>query len=176
MTSARRTVPPRNTRRQGADAGAAPKRVIDMGPLPGLIGYMLRRAQIAVFQDFGRAFAPYNIRPAHYAVLTIIERNPGLKQTEVGSALNIKRANFVSMCDELEERGLVIRRQIPADRRSYALHLTPGGASLMEQLRAVNAAHEEKLAAEIGEDGRRQMIELLTRLAALGDAEPAEDD
>ena len=33
-------------------------KTIDLGPLPELIGYVLRRAQLAVFQDFFNAFAP----------------------------------------------------------------------------------------------------------------------
>ena len=30
---------------------------VDLGPLPDLIGYVLRRAQLVVFQDFFAAFA-----------------------------------------------------------------------------------------------------------------------
>jgi len=56
---------------------------IDLGPLPELIGYVLRRAQLAVFQDFFAAFAPFDIRPAQFSALTIIERNPGLTQSQV---------------------------------------------------------------------------------------------
>jgi hypothetical protein len=58
------------------DETAKPK--IDLGPLPGLIGYVLRRAQLVVFQDFFAAFAPFDIRPAQFALLTVIARNPGL--------------------------------------------------------------------------------------------------
>ena len=144
------------------------RRSIDLGRLPGLIGYVVRRAQVAVFQDFARTYVEFGIRPAQYGVLTVIERNPGLKQTEVGTALGIKRANFVAMCDELEARGLVVRRVMAADRRSYALHLTRKGKALMAQLHEANAAHEARLIAEIGEAGREQLLALLTRLATLG--------
>ena len=101
------------------------RRTIDLGPLPELIGYVLRRAQLAVFQDFFAAFAPFDIRPAQFSVLTIIERNPGLTQTQVAEALGIKRTNFVGMLDELEKRGLAERRQA-RDKRSYAL-VSDGG-------------------------------------------------
>ena len=75
------------------------RRTIDLGPLPELIGYVLRRAQLAVFQDFFAAFAPFDIRPAQFSVLTIIERNPGLTQTHVAAALGIKRTNFVGLLE-----------------------------------------------------------------------------
>src|SRR6478752_9631441 len=77
---------------------------IDLGPLPELMGYVLRRAQLVVFQDFFAAFAPFDISPAQLSVLTVIERNPGLTQTQVAAALGIKRTNFVGLLDELERR------------------------------------------------------------------------
>lgn len=146
---------------------AAP--TVDLGHLPDLIGYMLRRAQLAVFQDFAQTYAEVGIRPAQYAALTVIERNPGLKQKDVSAALGIKRANFVAMCDELEALGLAARRPTPTDRRSYALHLTRKGRTLMKALHTANREHEKRLAAQIGEEGRERLITLLTALAATGD-------
>src|SRR4051812_30627166 len=134
---------------------------VDLGPLPGLIGYVLRRAQLAVFQDFFATFAPFDIRPAQFSVLTIIERNPGLTQTQVAEALGIKRTNFVGMLDELEKRGLAERRQTACDRRSYALYLTPEGAALMRKIKPLVKAHESRMIARVGDDGRDRLIALL---------------
>ena len=137
---------------------------IDLGPLPELIGYVLRRAQLAVFQDFFGAFAPFDVRPAQFSVLTIIERNPGLTQTQVAEALGIKRTNFVGMLDELEKRGLAERRQA-RDKRSYALYLTADGAALMRRLKPVLKAHENRMVGLVGEEGRDRLIALLHDIA-----------
>ncbi len=150
---------------------------IDYGHLPQLIGYVLRRAQLAAFQDFMRAFGEVGIRPAQYAVLTIIERNPGLKQSQVSAALGIKRTNLVSLLDTLEERGLATREPVAADRRSYALHLTEKGALLMHRLREISAVHEKRLMTHIGEDGRDRLLELLRGvLNAVGPPTEEDDD
>src|SRR6476469_3881794 len=117
---------------------------LDLGPLPELIGYVLRRAQLVVFQDFFNAFAPFDVSPAQFSVLTVIERNPGLTQSQVAAALGIKRTNFVGMLDELEKRGLAERRQA-RDKRSYALYLTADGATLMRKLKPVIKAHEARM-------------------------------
>ena len=144
---------------------------IDLGPLPELIGYVLRRAQLVVFQDFFAAFAPFDIRPAQFSVLTVIERNPGLTQSQVAAALGIKRTNFVGMLDELEKRGLAERRQTARDKRSYALYLTPDGAALMRKLKPVLKAHESRMVALVGEEGRDRLIGLLHDIAGgQGDA------
>ena len=134
---------------------------IDLGPLPELIGYVLRRAQLVVFQDFFQAFAPFNISPAQFSVLSVIERNPGLTQSQVAEALGIKRTNFVGLLDELERAWLAERRQAARDKRSYALYLTADGAALMRKLKPVLKAHEARMIARIGESGRDRLVELL---------------
>ena len=136
---------------------------IDLGALPELIGYVLRRAQLAVFQDFFAAFAPFDIRPAQFSALTIIERNPGLTQTQVAEALGIKRTNFVGMLDELEKRGLAERRQA-RDKRSYALYLTAEGTALMRKLKPVLKSHEARMIARVGEEGRDRLVALLAEI------------
>jgi DNA-binding MarR family transcriptional regulator len=138
-------------------------KTIDLGPLPELIGYVLRRAQLAVFQDFFAAFAPFDIRPAQFSVLTIIERNPGLTQTQVAEALGIKRTNFVGMLDELEKRGFAERRQA-RDKRSYALYLTADGSALMRKLKPVLKSHEARMIDRLGEDGRDRLVALLSEI------------
>jgi len=134
---------------------------LDLGELPLLSGYMLRRAQFAAFNDFLRFFDDLGIRPVQYAVLNVIDRNAGLKQSQVSEALGIKRANLVAILDALERRGLARREAVATDRRSYALRLTDKGAALMKELRARSEAHEKRLATVIGENGRQQLLKLL---------------
>jgi DNA-binding MarR family transcriptional regulator len=137
---------------------------VDLGPLPTLLGYALRRAQVAVFQDFHSRFAADDIRPAQYSVLKILQLNPGLRQTQVSAALGVKRTNFVPLFDGLEQRGLAERRPVPGDRRASALYLTDAGANLLKRLDAVVAEHERKFVARIGEQGKAQLIALAQRL------------
>jgi DNA-binding MarR family transcriptional regulator len=146
---------------------------IDFGPLAGRLGYVLRRAQIAVFRDFFAAFAAFDIKPAQYSILTIIERNPGLKQTQVSDALGIKRTNFVAMIDELEARGLVRRDEAPADRRSNALVLTAAGEALMPKLHDTSAAHEKRIIAALGPRRHVEMASTLSKLVSYLEDETA---
>jgi DNA-binding MarR family transcriptional regulator len=140
---------------------------IDYGPLDRRLGYALRRAQIAVFRDFFSAFESFDIRPGQYSILTIIERNPGLKQSEVSEALGIKRTNFVAMIDELEGRKLVRRAPTPNDRRSYALMLTEAGARLLTELHALSERRERRIVAALGAETHRRMFAWLKTLAEM---------
>lgn len=146
------------------EAAAETDAAVDLGPLPGLIGYALRRAQLAVFQDFHRHFADAEIRPAQFSVLVVLKQNPGLRATHVASALGIKRTNFVPLFDGLQARGLVERRPVKGDRRVSALFLTGAGTETLARLEALVAVHEAKFAARLGAEGRYQLMGLLHRL------------
>jgi DNA-binding MarR family transcriptional regulator len=98
--------------------------------------------------------------------LTVIERNPGLTQSQVAAALGIKRTNFVGLLDELERRVLAGRRQAARDKRSYALYLTGEGAALMRKLKVPLKAHESRMIARVGEEGRGRLVALLHEIAA----------
>jgi DNA-binding MarR family transcriptional regulator len=161
--------------RIAADNRAGP----DLGCLATSLGYLLKRAQLAVFQDFAGAFAEFDIRPAQFSVLTLIERNPGLKQIEIGRALGIKRTNFVPLLDALETRGLATRRAVPSDRRSYALYLTERGATALRRMYEIQAEHERHLAEIVGAEGRALLLDLLGKLATEvggGDIEADEEN
>ena len=149
---------------------------VNLGPLAGGVGYMLRRAQLASFRNFQQVFGSVGITPAQYSVLLIIELNPGLRQTQVSDALGIKRANFVGLIDVLEKRGLAQR--IPAvDRRSYALHLTEQGKKFLKPLHVLNQAHEAQLVAALDEDGRSALVSALTAIASMETvASPTSED
>jgi DNA-binding MarR family transcriptional regulator len=131
----------------------------------GIVGYRLRRAQLAVFQRFLAVFDEMKLRPAEFSVLQLISDNPGRKQTEIAAALGIKRANFVTLAHGLEERGIIERRPSAGDRRANALHLTATGTSFLKKARAMHDAMEEELVERIGGPAQRdRLLALLDRL------------
>jgi DNA-binding MarR family transcriptional regulator len=145
---------------------SARRRKVDFGLLPDLVGYHLRKAQVAIFQDFAESLEGQDIRPGQFGVLILIEANPGLNQSELGEAMGVDRSTVVAVIDRLEARGLVARRPAPNDRRSYALELTVAGHSLLARLRPLVAVHEARLAVGLTPDGQAQLIAMLRRIAA----------
>ncbi len=141
---------------------------IDFGPLGQRLGYVMRRAQLAIFEDFIATCAVENIRPGQYSALTIIDCNPGLSQAEVAAVLGIKTPNFVAMVDELEARGLVRRTVLPVDRRRHALVLTPAGRRLVAALHTRAEAHEQRLIERVGRQTHQRMFAWLAAIAGLG--------
>ncbi|MGE0744532.1 MAG: MarR family winged helix-turn-helix transcriptional regulator [Rhodospirillales bacterium] len=159
---------PAGRRADASRATAAPgDRAVDLADLPNYTGYLLRRAQLAVFDDFSRTFAAVDLRPAQFSVLLVIQKNPGLKQSEVSAALGIQRTNFVALIDKLEKRGLVRREPVAGDRRAYALVLTAAGRETLREALAIQARNEKRLAAMLGPGGRERLLELLAIIARM---------
>ncbi|HEY7990751.1 MAG TPA: MarR family transcriptional regulator [Stellaceae bacterium] len=141
-----------------------PERPIDLGVLPELIGYHLRKAQLAVFQDFARAVGAGELTPGQYGALVVIDRNPGLSQTQLGQTLGIDRSTLVAVIDRLEARGLVERANAPKDRRSYALHVSNAGKVLLGELTRRVRAHEDYIAGDLDAAEKAALISSLRRI------------
>jgi DNA-binding MarR family transcriptional regulator len=135
------------------------------GPAAPLIGYALRSAHMVVMEDFNQTIVAGGIRALHYAVLTVVSREPGVRSSQLSHELRIKHTNLVPLLDELQGRSLIERRSIPQDRRARGLYLTESGATLMAALLPLVAAHERRFAARIGTDGKYTLIGLLHRLS-----------
>ncbi len=133
--------------------------------LPEQLLQALRRAQAAVTEAFHTPLAAHDLRPIQHAVLHVLRRQPGLRQSQVSAALGIARTNFVPLFDALERRGLAERREIEGDRRARGLFLTAAGAVLLEQVDPILATEQARLNQRLGADGRHTLLGLLGRLA-----------
>jgi len=129
------------------------------------VGYQLRRAQMAVFQDFTETFIAEGLRPADFSVMTLIWKNPGSKQSEVAEALGVQRANFVAIIDSLEKRGLAERRKTGSDRRVQSLYLTEVGERFASDMMRTWRTHEDRMIEKLG--GAAKHAELIDILAKL---------
>ena len=137
---------------------------VDMGRMNGYLGYLLRRAQMLAYADFIAELSELELSPGQFGVLTVIDSNPGLRQSEVCAALGIQKTNFVAVVNAFERRGIAVRKESTGDRRSYALHLTPKGKALLSRARAAQARHEARLIQRLGQRGRAQLVGLLEKL------------
>ena len=87
----------------------------DRGMLPELVGYHLRRTQNAVFNHFIDNLAEEGISPGQFGVLTLIDANEGLSQTQLAKTLKIERSTMVAVIDRLETEGWGDRKPSKTD-------------------------------------------------------------
>ena len=138
---------------------------LDLGILPDLLGYQLRRAQVTVFQHFAGALGDWNVTPGQLGLLVLVSRNPGISQTALAKAVGVERATLGEAIDRLLKRNLLRREPAPKDRRSYALHLSESGEKFLDDFLPRLLRHEEEVSGNLSPKERKTLIELLGRLA-----------
>jgi DNA-binding MarR family transcriptional regulator len=134
---------------------------VALGGLDQFTGYVVRRAQVWIFQDFKRALKDLDVTPAQFSVMKIVAANPGIAQARVAEALGIERARLVQMLDRLEMPGFIARTRSSTDRRSHALQLTAEGGRLLARLEERIAAHERNVVERLGAKGKSELLRLL---------------
>ncbi len=74
---------------------------------------------------------------AQFDLMSTLSEAEGITQRDLAEKLYVTKGNVSGLVDRLVEAGLVLRKGIPGDRRSYALYLTGAGRGLVEQGMAV---------------------------------------
>jgi DNA-binding MarR family transcriptional regulator len=82
-----------------------------------------------------------------FDLLSTLTEREGISQSELAERLYVTKGNVSGLVDRLVQAGLVERRAIAGDRRSYAMHLTPEGRRLAE---AGIAAQRDFVAQTLG--------------------------
>jgi DNA-binding MarR family transcriptional regulator len=103
-------------------------------------------------------------RPGCIGVLQVVAAREPVSQREVSETLLLDPSDLVTLVDILERAGLVERRRDPADRRRYALEVTPRGQLAVVRLREINREANEELLAPLDEREREQLAALIGRV------------
>jgi DNA-binding MarR family transcriptional regulator len=133
-------------------------------PTAGL-AFLLSQVGAHTAGRFAERLAPLGLAPAHAGILRVIAEADSLSQQALGEKLRVFPSRLVGLLDELEQRGLVERRDNPADRRSYALHLTKAGREALDQISRIVREHQNALCAALDPSEQAQLTEFLRRIA-----------
>ena len=109
---------------------------------------------------------PFGLTPRAWGVLSTLMESGPLTQIDLATTLSIDRTAMVYLLDELEGRGLVERVRNPDDRRSFLIHLTDTGRQTQKKAARELAGQTEKLLEPLDAAERRQLVDLLAKVAA----------
>jgi DNA-binding MarR family transcriptional regulator len=119
-------------------------------PLDDLLGYRLRRASMATMADILAVLRPMGLSAGEASFLILVGANPGCRQSDVGRALEIKRANLTPLVARMKGRGLV--EDAPIDGRSRSLTLSGEGKALHDKALSRVTAADRKVRRDLGVD------------------------
>ncbi|WP_099867630.1 MarR family winged helix-turn-helix transcriptional regulator [Pararhizobium haloflavum] len=152
-----------------ADTASPSLRVVEneaikLGLLDDFIGYYLRLAYEEAFQDFTQELGADSLKPGSFALLSLIVENPGITQTELSRAAGRDKSSVTTALRLLEDDGLIERRRLPDDRRSYASEVTAKGQAVYGRIAAKAKIHSDRLETIVGADDKNALLRVLKTL------------
>jgi len=97
-------------------------------------------------------------------ILTLVTEWEPMTQKALGDTLRIDRTTMVSLIDDLERKGYVVRRRHPRDRRAFLVQPTPSGRAAKVQAVAILDEQQSRFLAPLTSAQRQQLGTLLKRL------------
>ena len=131
---------------------------------PG-VAFLLSQLGAHAAGRFADAVRELGLTPAQAGLLRAVASRPGESQRALADHLGTQPSRLVALIDQLAARGVLERRDHPADRRLHALHLTAAGADLLRRLGAVARAHEDDVCRALDAEERARLLALLGRIA-----------
>ena len=128
-------------------------------------GFLLARMGHVAAKQFSTRLEELGLTTRMWGALNVLDAEGAITQQTLGKCTGIDPSSMVSTIDDLEAAGLVERRQHPSDRRAHALHLTDEGRATLARGRQLARQAQEDLLTPLNADERKQLHDLLLRLA-----------
>lgn len=127
--------------------------------------FLLTQVGSLAAMKFAERLREIDLAPPHAGLLRAIASAPGQSQQRLAAFLGMVPSRLVPLLDELEQKGLVERRDDAEDRRLYAVHLTDDGVKRLADVARIGRAHDDAFCGVITSAERETLGSLLARIA-----------
>jgi DNA-binding MarR family transcriptional regulator len=144
--------------------GSVPRRGQPPAEMADHLGYLLKHVQLRFSGLAAAALAPTGVSGREAAVLRAADSPQPLAQGEIARRMGIDRTTMVALIDDLQERGLVQRRQDPGDRRRNVVELTDAGQDITRRAAQAGEQAERAFLSPLSADEAQQLKKALRAL------------
>lgn len=147
-----------------ADAGAAPTHQESQDGALHVVR-RLRRAFLSICRCGDVVFSPYRLTTEQYALMRAVQREPGIRQTDLTNVIIAEPNTVTAMVSLLERRNILRRKPSPSDKRVRQLFLTPHGHAVMYRLSSDWKPMRGFLQKHFSSEDGRRALEILDEVA-----------
>ena len=137
-------------------------------PSPFALGLLLRRAHWRAAAVMSEALRPLGIELRHFAVLLVLVNRGATEQRDLVEATGSDKAGIMRAVDDLERKGLAVRKSVPGDRRVRAVEITPRGTEVFDAAHIAAEPLAERLVSVMGPGEAERLTDLLDRFTSGG--------
>src|SRR6516225_4567185 len=142
----------------------APRQNVAEGGLLASSGFLLARLGMESRRRFAELMGSHGLAMHHFGLLAALGQRGSLPQRELIRIMGVDPRNATAIVDELEEQGLITRRQDAQDRRRCNVAITPDGNKVVQQIRRDGARIEEEFFQSLDILERSMLHTLLLKL------------
>lgn len=104
------------------------------------------------------------IGTAEFDFIHLVRHNPGITQAQIIEQLEIDKGAAARRAAALENKGYLVRKTNPEDRRSSKLYATEKAEKLKNSKQFLESVFYEWLTEELTEEEKKTFIEILNKL------------
>ena len=137
-----------------------------LGPLLESLPFLTRALRAYIRAENAEFYTDFAAEQGEIVVLSVIGLNPGISQNDLAATLVFKKSAVTKLVKDLEDRGLVERTKVAADKRFNALTLTSTGNAKYRRISDRMASQQADFLEPFSEAERSQLFGYLNRLYA----------
>lgn len=126
--------------------------------------YMLMACQAVYSRKLMEQLSDTGMTSGQPKVLDYLEDHDGASQREIAAHCYIEPASLTSVLNGMETKGLIERRRMNGDRRSYHIYLTETGRGQQNRVREAFRKVEADAFSEMSGENAERFMELFEEL------------
>lgn len=137
-----------------------------LSPLTAHLGYWLRYVSNHVSHAFARRLEAEGVTVAEWVMIRELWDADAVAPSRLAEQLGMTRGAISKLADRLIEKGLVVRRDNPGDRRAHTLALSAQGHELAPRLAALADENDAEFFGDLPPADRATVERVLREVVA----------
>lgn len=126
--------------------------------------YLLMANHLLFQKSLMEGITGTELTPGQPKILDYLLLHDGAVQKEIAKACHIEPATITSVLLGMENKGLIVRKNVNGNRRSLYVYLTEKGRSLAQQVELTFGRIEEKALLDFVDDEKELLTVFLIRM------------
>ena len=152
-------------------ASKGPKKADGGFDLSQAPSHLLRRCVQYANDLFSQEPGASDLTKQQYTVLSAVEQNEGMSQTDLVNITGIDRSTLAEMIRRMIEKGLLDRERTESDQRANAVRIAAAGRKALRSARSASERVERTLLSGLSAADRTKFIRMLTTVVSQAEAE-----
>ncbi|MDW4511803.1 MarR family transcriptional regulator [Priestia megaterium] len=132
--------------------------------LHDLTSHLIHRTDVRAINYFKKKLKPYGMTPVRWSIISVLDSQKGITQTELAETIDKKQTTIVEMIYAMEEKGLIKRMYSERDRRLHYLFLTEKGEELKKNLSPLVKEVHLFVTRQLSDEENTQLKTLLNKV------------